>query len=146
MTQASLCAAAMIHLASMLCTMSWFLRCIVTTALMSFGEMLMKICKRESAKKEEKKKGCSNWVCTYFYDGLTNVMFCHHSHQSACSKESRWTTNTCSAMDYHSHVCVWKKTPLKLMSMFAKWPLCFFYISHCVSGVRWLSWILYPVD
>lgn len=37
-------------------------------------------------------------------------------------------------------VCLWKKNPLKLMSMLAKWPLCFFYISHCVSGVRWWSW------
>lgn len=35
-----------------------------------------------------KKKGCWNWVCTHFYYGLTNVMFCHHSHQSACSKKA----------------------------------------------------------
>lgn len=62
--------------------------------------------------------------------------FCHHSHQSACSKKADGWLNTWSALDCHSNVCVWEKNPLKLMSMLAKWPLCFFYISHCASEVK----------
>lgn len=87
-----------------------------------------------------KKKGCEIWVCTHFYYGLTNVMFLPPLSPKCLFKESRWMTNAWSAVGCHSNVCVWKKSPLKLMSMLAKWPLCFFYISHCVSGVRWWSW------
>lgn len=119
---------------------SWFLRCInyFNSFWRDTDENLQTwICK---------KKGCWNWVCTHFHYGLTNVMFLPPLSPKCLFKESRWMTNTWSAMDCHSNVCVWKKNTLKLMSMLAKWPLCFFYISHCTSGVRWWSWILYPVD
>jgi len=67
----------------------------------------------------------------HFLYGLTMPCFCHHSHQSACSKKAdgrltpglQWTGTL---------LFVWKRNPLKLMSMLAKWPLCFFYMSHCV--------------
>lgn len=64
-------------------------------------------------------------------------------------KESRWMTNTCSAVAYHS-VYVWEGeggwNPMKLMSMLAKMTTLLLFTFPCVSGVRWWSWILYPVD
>lgn len=71
-------------------------------------------------------------------------VFCHHSHQSACSKKANgWLPPGLEWTATLMFVSERKKNPLKLMSMLAKLPLCFFYISHlCVwSEVMILNFI-----
>lgn len=87
--------------------MSWSLRWILTAIFL--WVTMTKICKRESAKWRDIQ---IEFVCIFSY-GLTNVAcFCHHSHQSACSKKA----------DGRLQLLVWSGLPLMFVSeRWKKW-------------------------